>query len=259
VSPAGLLPYGEGVFRRRFVIRTPEAGRVVADLEDDFHRFTVVLEHDAERVTRLTGHAARYPWTECPGAEAKLSRLVGLPLSTATTAAAAQSDPRTHCTHLFEVAGLAVAHAAAGRAHRRYDVAIPDRIERRTRATLHRDGGLLLEWEVEGTTLVGPEPFEGREIRGGTFLRWAETTLDADGAEAALVLRRACFISMGRLQKLDDAENAAVYLDVAAGSCHSFTPGVAERARRVHGTSHDFTHAPDGPLADLVAEGASDS
>lgn len=251
-----LRPYGDGIFRRRFLMRAV-SGRVVGDMEDDFHRFRIELEHDGERVRRIRAEAHRHPWTECPGAKAALKKLVGMPLSTSPTAAAAHANPRENCTHLFDVASLAVTHAAARRERRQYDIVIPDRREWRTHATLHRDGEPMLEWDVAGTRIEGPAQFEGVEMRGASFIRWTEDRLDPETAEAVLALRRSCFIAMGRARDLDAAESANDYMGLAKGSCHSFTPGVAERALRIKGTTHDFTHAPERLLAD-VAEGAQD-
>src|SRR5262245_22358764 len=154
--PAERIPYGQGVYRRAFALVGGE-GRVVADMEDDFHRFRVTLEHDGGRVTRVIGEAFRYPWTECPGAAAVLAGLAGMPLTTRPTAAGEHADPRANCTHLFDTASLAVAHAAARRARRRYDVEVPDRRDGRTRARLLRDGVPLLDWEALDPRIVAPE------------------------------------------------------------------------------------------------------
>jgi len=251
--PSTRLPYGEGVYRRAFALVGGE-GRVVADMEDDFHRFRVTLEHDGERVTRVVGESIRYPWTECPGAAAVLAGLAGMPLTTRPTAAGEHADPRANCTHLFDTAALAVAHAAAARSRRRYDLEVPDRRGDRTQARLRRDGRPLLEWEIEGTQIVAPAPYAGHALRGSAFLRWVERELDPELGEAALLLRRVCFISAGRMRDLDAAPNAGAYLPLAAGSCYSFTPGIAERALRVRGMTHDFTHRPQALLADLAAE-----
>jgi hypothetical protein len=44
-------------------------------------------------------------------------------------------------------------------------------------------------------------------------------------------------------------------MSLAAGSCHSFTPGIAERALRVRGTTRDFTHRPEALLAEPAVVG----
>jgi len=248
------LPYGEGVYRRVLRLLGAE-GRVVADMEDDFHRFRVTLAHDGARVVRVEAEAFRFPWSECAGAVGVLRGLEGIPLSARPRAASQHADPRANCTHLFDLAALAVAHAAERRASRRYDIEIPDRRDGRTRARLARDGAPLLDWELDGTDLVSPPPYAGRTLRGGAFLLWAERSLDPDAAEAALALRRTCFISMGRARDLDAADDAGVYLAWAPGSCHTMTAGVADRALRMRGATLEFTHRRDLLLADLGDRG----
>ena len=112
-----------------------------------------------------------------------------------------------------------------------------DRLDRA--ALCAAEGGMVF-----GTT--------GIELRGSQFIRWAEAEFDLDLAEAAIALRRASFIAMGRARNLDEAPSASVYMSLTKGSCHSFTPGIAERAMRVKGTTHEFTHAPERLLADAL-------
>lgn len=238
-----------GVYRRRILLRAPDVRTVRADLEDDFHRFSVTLHHDGERVEQVVGSAHRYPWSECPGAVEPLRALAGMPMSESSGAVGGHTDPRANCTHLFDLAGLAVAHAASGRQRRRYDVAVPERDgEGRTEARLDRDGEPRLAWELEWATIVDPEPYAGLELRGG-FREWVETNLDADTGEAALVLRRACAISMGRQQDWDSYPTAIHVGEFMLGTCHVFQPGRAEVALRVKGSIHDFTDEPNRLLA----------
>jgi len=248
VASEALAP--SGVYRRSILLCATAADEVVADLEDDFHRFGVVLRHDGQKVLSVEGSAERYPWSECPGAIETLKQLAGIPLPHRATDIGRYADARRHCTHLFDLAGLAVAHAGSGRPDRRYDVAVPDRDALgRTRARGFRDGELVLEWALDGMTITSPPPFDGMTLQRG-FLRWADSHLDAETAEAATVLRRACIISMGRGTPWDDLGVAA---DVGAsilGTCHTFQPGRAEVAVRMKGTIRDFTNAPDAPLGE---------
>jgi hypothetical protein len=238
-----------GVYRRR--IRLAADGlSVTADLEDDFHRFGVDLVHDGEKVISVRGRARRFPWTTCAAAVEPLAALEGMPLSTDATAAGAWADPRANCTHLFDLAGLAVAHAASGREHRQYDVEVPDRdVEGgwTTQPRLWRNGELVLSWALRHLTIEAPHPFAGVALRGA-FMRWARDALDPDTAEAAIVLRRACEISYGRLQDLDGYDVAADLGDVMLGTCHTFQPGTMEVGIRRKGSGRDFSDAPDGLL-----------
>lgn len=247
-------PYGHGIYRRRILLR---AGRAVAtaDLEDDFHRFQVTITHDGSVVTNVTAHATRYPWSTCPSADEPLRALIGMALSPRSTAVADRAEPRANCMHMFDLAGLAIAHAArapAVRGARLYDVAIPDRIEGRTTPALWRDGAPLLAWSVEHHRIIEPDPFRGLDLtRGSAFLAWCEERLDPDLGEAAIVLRRGMIISLGRLQDLDRIPTAAAMLPIVKGTCFTFTEGVAEGATRIVGATHDLTDTPDALLADL--------
>jgi hypothetical protein len=245
------LPYGEGIYRRRILLVAAN-GRVTADLEDDFHRYGVEIEHDGDRVGSIRGRAYRFPWSECENSSAPLQAFRGAPLSTSLVANARRANPRETCTHLFDIAVLALAHAAAGRARRQYDVAVPDRSDGVTRATLRRDGELALTWDLCGSEISDPPPYAGRELRGPGLATWAESALDPDTAEAAIVLRRGSFIANGRLGDFDSARDASVLLPWAENSCHSFTRGIAEKALRVRGSIREFTHHPEQLLAEVV-------
>ena len=245
------LPYGEGIYRRRILLVAAN-GHVTADLEDDFHRYRVEIEHDGGQVGAVRGDAGRYPWSECGNSLMPLQAFQGTPLSTSLRATSRRANPRENCTHVFDLAVLAVAHAAAGRARRQYDIAVPDRADDVTRATLQRDGEPVLAWDLHGSEVSNPPPYAGRELRGPGLARWAEAELDPDTAEAAIVLRRGSFIANGRLGDFDGAPNASVLLPWAENSCHSFTRGIAEKALRIRGSTREFTHHPERLLADVL-------
>jgi hypothetical protein len=176
-----------------------------------------------------------------------LRSLVGSPLDARSTAILGRVRPNEHCTHLVDLAGLAIAHAYAGRATREYDLTIPDRVGNRSEPVLARDGAVLLQWVVEGGTIVDPPPFSGVSVTGG-FRGFVERELDVDTAEAAVVLRRGTMISWGRSMQLDDVDVAAE-LDML-GSCHTFTVDSAEHELRKVGSTWVFTDAPDRLLDD---------
>ncbi|MDJ0865109.1 MAG: DUF2889 domain-containing protein [Myxococcota bacterium] len=236
--PRQRVPYGDGVYRRRIRL-VAEPGAVVGELEDDFHHFRARIHHDGVRVTAAEGEALRFPWTSCPGATAPLRALEGMPLE---NRAEGHTDPRLQCTHLFDVTALAVAHAAAERTRRQYDVAVPDRRDGATRVELSRDGSPLLAWSLRGRRIREPEPWSGLTLAGREFHDWCRAHLDEDTLEAALVLRRASFIAMGRTHDFDAMRGPQEFLALTAGSCHTFQPATAAAATRVRGTTRDFTH-----------------
>ncbi|MEY2476172.1 MAG: hypothetical protein QOG87_1487 [Actinomycetota bacterium] len=238
-------------YRRRIELRAPDGRTVVADLEDDFHRFRLTFSHDGTVITGLDGEAIRYPWATCPEAEARLRALVGTPLADRCTAVAQHDDPKQNCTHLFDLAGLCSTHALAGRKTRRYDAYVPEAVERRTRPVLWRDGEAVLDWDVEKRTVVdGTPPFAGISLTGG-FVRWADDTLDPEMAEAAIVLRRAWDIARARGRDLDVMVDARPLAELLPGACFTMQPDIAARAARMTGTARDFAARPDLLLADL--------
>jgi hypothetical protein len=241
------MAYPSGAYRRRILI-TASGDEVTAELEDDFHHFRVTIAHDGARVTDVRGEGVRFPWTTCPLAADQLVPLAGMPLSTRSTAVGEFVSARDNCTHMFDLAGLAVAHAARGGHRREYDVVVPDPVDERRHVTLARDGSPLLSWDVDRTTILDPPPFAGRHLRGG-FLAWAEQALDPETAEAAIVLRRACDIAHGRMQDLDIYDDARPLLQFMAGSCFTFQHGRGENALRMKGTIRDFTDHPERLLA----------
>jgi hypothetical protein len=241
------MTYPSGAFRRRIRIAS-SSGEATAELEDDFHHFRVTVEHDGSRVTDVRGESVRFPWSTCPMAAAQLVPLTGMPLSDRSTAVGDVISARDNCTHMFDLAGLAVAQAARPEHDpRQYDVVVPDAVDGRRRVTLERDGVQQLAWLVDRDTILEPEPFTGQALRGG-FLAWAEATLAADTAEAAIVLRRACHIAFGRLQDLDVYADASPLLPIMSGACYTFQPERAPGAMRMKGTIRDFSHAPERML-----------
>ena len=139
------------------------------------------------------------------------------------------------CTHLMDLAGLAIAAAARSITRRWYDIAVPQRIDERTLATLDRDGARLLSWELLNTTIAGPAPFQGVSLREG-MAAWALAHLSEEEAEAALILRRCALISLGRAKNLD----AQVHAE-PTGRCFVQQPERAALGLRNVGSIVDFT------------------
>jgi len=239
--------YGDGVYHRNIRI-TSNAETVLAELEDDFHHFRLRLRHDGEKVVEVEGEAFRFPWTTCSDATGPLRALRGLRLSQRCTSPAREHDPRSHCTHLFDLAGLALTHAASGRKTRLYEIHIPDRVDKRTRATILRDGVEILAWALAGRKILGPPPFDGRSLTKG-FVEWADAEFEPEMAEAAIILRRACAISLGRAFPLDHIPNASDMAERTLGACYSFSPAVIEIGKRVVGSTLDFTDTPERLLS----------
>jgi hypothetical protein len=243
-----MTAYTEGPYRRRIRMVAIAPDRVDAELEDDFHHFGLLLRHQAGRVRSVEGRAVRAPWTTCPAAVGPLHAVEGMELSVRCTAVAAQADPRANCTHLFDLAGLAIAHAARGIERRQYDVEIPRPEEGRSRVRLWRDGELVLDWQLVDGRVVDEPPYS--EVPwGGGFLKWADSTLDPDTAEAAIVLRRACTIGSGRGMDLDALDRADELQEIMLGICYTMNEEHIHGALRNKGTVRDFADRPDALLS----------
>jgi hypothetical protein len=234
------------VYRRRILVTTAGPGRVVADLQDDFHHFVVTVHHDGTRVEALECDSERWPWSTCPGAADSLRALAGMPLARRFTAAGQWTDPKLNCTHQFDAACHAITHAAWGRDRRQYDIEVPMRdAGGTTRVRLWVDGARRLAWSLTWAGIVDPSPpFDAAPWKGG-FMRWADTTLEPDDAECAIVLRRCADIGMGRGMDLDGVPRADQLPPMMTGVCHTMQPGVIEHAVRHVGSIRDFSAMPE--------------
>ena len=235
-------------FRRRIVINAQHAGEAItvrAAVEDDFHHFRVEVHCVAGLVAGVSSDAPRHPYTLCPAARGELTRLIGMPLNRIANAVTRFTDATEQCTHLLDLAGLAIAAAARGTALRQYDIRLPQReMHGRTQAQLWRDGELLLTWEVNDDLIEAPPPYAGVNLRAG-LARWALTTLPEDEAEAALVLRRCAIVALGRARNLDAQVHAK-----PSGLCYAQQTCRAEQALRVIGSTRDFSASAQPLCAD---------
>jgi hypothetical protein len=249
--PSNSIPYGEGTYRRRIFLQRLSPTVVQVDLEDDFHRFELKLVHDQKVVITIEAGGERYPWSTCPAAAGPLRALEGMELSRTLGSVAKVADPRANCTHMFDLAMIAIMHAAAKRETRQYDVTCPDWQDQRSTVTLDVDGERALEWEIQEHEIVSPAPYAGQRIAAGSFLRWARTDLDEEDAERAFVLWRGCMIAWGRIMDLDDTARASDLLSWTGGNCYSFSEEIAVDGMRQKESRLDFTDAPGALLADL--------
>lgn len=261
----------QGILHRRIRL-VDENGVARGAVEDDFHHFEVRVSHDDTVVRDIVGIAWRHPWDTCAGAadDPIIGRLRGVPLGTDMIRRKGLPDPLLQCTHLYEVALLAIAQAARG-GSRTYDIAVPNRMGRthfpsigadgkarphpegvdgRTTATLCRDGETILEWTIDGETIVAPDRFAG--VRQRDLSRWiAEHDVDDELAEAIKVLRRGLHIAGGRIQPYHQLPSAAFQASGGGIACHSFQPRNAPLAFRRDADMLDFTRHRDALLRDF--------
>ncbi|MDB5430864.1 MAG: hypothetical protein JWP35_1980 [Caulobacter sp.] len=256
------------IFRRSVRI-AGAPGAISADMEDDFHRFGVDMTHDGETITAVQGRAIRTPWNTCKFAPDALQNLVGLPLRACASDFIRQSNPRAQCTHMYELAALAGAHALRGQLQADYAAEVPIALgDDPTRVTLHRNGEILFDWQVRrpsqphgdvhsperlvgGDIIVSPEPFAGRALRD--LMVWARDALTPDLFDAVYIFRRSIGISAGRLMDLDapDVDIAALLFSRKSGDCFTFQPEKLATTTRTRGSTLDFTARPGALLQDI--------
>lgn len=236
----------KGTFRRRVRVTTRNIGAGAQEarcaVEDDFHHFRVVIEAREGAIAQVRTNALRSPNTLCAAAGHQLRDLVGMGLDPASAAVLRQTDQFQQCTHQLDLAGLGVAALALGRKHRTYDAIIPDRRDGHTTARLNVDSRPMLSWQVMGMTIERPEPYRGRSMGAG-FTEFT-ASLDRDEAEAALVLRRALFVSQGRGIDYDELGSRG-----PVGGCWAWQPERLDRLVRLPDNRRDFSSV----AADLLS------
>lgn len=225
-------------FRRRFRI-TPSAGQVSCELEDDFHCMAVVVHHDGEIATAVEPQMIRVPWTTCPGAVEQLrSTFTGVALA----AFAERGEKTANCTHLFDLALLAAAHAFDTETLV-FDILVADPQDGQRRVELRRDGQTLLGWTEAGFRIVEPAELAGMSI--DKLRPWIES-LDPQRQEAARLLRWGNMLANGRIIPLERQSDATRM----PPNCYSFQPQRAAVAKRI-GVIRDFSRGEGEPLSGI--------
>ena len=245
---------GADAYRRRIDVVIVDDTTVRCALQDDFHHFVVTVQHDQRVVVGVVADSIRWPWAACPSAATALQSLIGMPLSERFTAASRYANASHNCTHQFDAAAHAITHVVAvaqGRrvSDRRYDVEVSAILQAEAgqpkRNRLWVDGLSDLSWTMQPRALVDPQPpFDAAPWKGG-FMRWADSELDPESAERAIVLRRACDIGMGRGMDLDAVPQAGELLNIMSGVCYTMQPDIAPGSARNVGNIRDFAAHPE--------------
>ena len=248
-----------GRLRRRIDLRREADGAVVGWLEDDFHHFGITIEHRDGIMTDVRVAAPRSPFTTCPAAALGLKGMIGHPLASRSTEIGRMVPMRQQCTHMFDLAGLVMAHAAAGREHRLYEALVEDREitaweqgHRRLlgsgTATLLRDGEPVLYWEIDKRMLTGPADWAGQPLVEG--FRERTEAMDIEAAEDATVLRRAVMVAAGRT--LDPDLYPTARDRGQSGVCYTFLEENRDRGLRNFGSTLNYEDSGEGMLSHLA-------
>lgn len=255
------------ILRRRILIVGSNRS-VRADVEDNQHRFGVIVHHDGQRVTAVDADTThlRSPWMQCSGATGQLPRLVGMALDPHPQAAYQHTASAEQCTHMFDLANLSIAHAARGTPRRLYDIEVHYenfRAEPGSRGfTLHgrrwlrlyRDGAQVLEWPLEGDE-INAGPHAGQNVR--TIMRWVDTSLDdLDEIEAIAIARRTLIVSLSVLFDMDKLPPGInERMTARTGACYAYQPVMMPTLSRALGNTRDFSERRDDLLADRNHQG----
>jgi hypothetical protein len=224
-------------FRRRFRV-TPARDRVTSEVEDDYHCMSVTLRHDGVTITAVEPLMQRVPWTTCPGAVAQLvATFTGVRLDSCAT----RGEKTANCTHLHDLALLAAAHAHDV-APLVYDILVSDPVDGRSRCELRRDGARVLAWTCSAFTIVEPATLAG--TRFDSLRSWIDS-LDAQGAEAARLLRWGSILAHGRTRATDRDPGR-----LPVGNCYTFQRERLPQVQRIVDV-HDFSAGGREPLSEL--------
>ena len=214
----------------------PAPGRVRAAVEDDYHCMHVVLHHDGVRISEVEGVMERAPWTTCPGAPLQLQQTF---TGTTLAEAAARGEKQSNCTHLYDLAILAAAHAADS-APMVYDMVVSDPVDGCNTAEIRRNGEPVLTLGVERGAITSPAEIAGTPLM--KLRSWIES-LDPPAREAAKLLQWGAIIAHGRMIPLENQSDATRI----PPNCYTFQPERAVHAKRV-GRIIDFSASERQPL-----------
>jgi hypothetical protein len=224
-------------YRRRLCVM-PSSGRVLAELEDDYHCMAVTLHHDDHVATAVRPVMDRAPWDLCPGAVAVLEQTF---LGIALKNFASRGNKRDNCTHLHDLAVLAAAHAF-DTAPTVFDILVSDPVTGRSEAQLRRNGSTVLDWSVVKGRIIAPAPLAGLDL--DNMRDWIET-LSSEAQEAARLLRWGSMVAHGRTLPADWASGTGNMTN--RGRCFTFQPHKVGAAKHV-GAIRDFSRGTARPL-----------
>ena len=237
--------YGSGVYRRRLRLRAA-GGRVDVELEDSNHGFCLHLLHDGQRVTHVEAEVRRHPFVTCAEAPARLQPLLGMDLQIDAAALRQRLPQGANCTHLHDMAMLAVAHAGKPSGFvRLYDISVDDERAGLTAMRVACDGEPVHAWQVSNDAVAEPLAHAGRPMKRG-FYAWVSQHYTGMALEAAVALQRGYYVAQSRrVSRLPFQDYPAGADKMPDGTCYSYNHDVVARARRIEGTVWDLTDKPD--------------
>jgi len=237
--------WGRGVTRRAFRLRGLE-DRVETALEDMCHAMICTLWHDGQVVTSVEADFRRYTLQLCPGASEPLKQIVGMPLSTSTSDFFAKGRARQNCTHMLDLAWLALRHASRGHIEWLYEIEIPDVLSGPMRGVLRRNGHAVQDWVVESNVIVSPLALAGQGLTGG-FTRWITSNAELSdlAVEECLLLHKGFFMTGARQFEIPKGRLPEAYRRAVEGVCFGYGPERIGEAIGLTGMKRDFSQNPE--------------
>lgn len=237
--------WGTGITRRAIRLRGGQ-GKVEAALEDLRHAMICTLHHDGQVVTGVETDFRRYTLQLCPEARGPLQAIVGMALATTTAHFFANGRARQNCTHMLDLAWLAMRHAARNAGEWLYEVAIPDVVSGPMRGTLTRNGILVQEWLVDAETIIAPSALAGQSVSGG-LTRWLanESGLSDLEVEECLVLHKGFFMVGARRFTLPEGSLPDAFSQAVTGACFGYAADRIGEAFGLSGMQRDFSETPE--------------
>lgn len=221
--------YGTGSTIRRVSLHA-QSNRVDGHLLDNFHEMRCSVVHDASIVTAITGQSVRIPTTACPAAVHQLQSLVGLPISTPRRDFYAGGIARNHCTHLLDLAVMAIGHAQRPATEILYEAEVPDEVEAPVPVSIWRNCRLVCRWLVRQGTILEPLELQGKPLGTG-FAAWASLAFEQDQLEAATILARTWLIAVGRRYHPSQAAGLPARDNPEMlGRCYAYSAGQVKTA-----------------------------
>lgn len=216
---------------------SPGPDRVCARLEDDYHCLQVTIRHAGGVAVAIEPVWARWPWSTCPGAVDELMKtFTGVALADF----ARRGEKSSNCTHFYDLALLAAAHAFDDRPLT-YDVLVADPVDGGRDAELRRDGTAVMRWRLKDARIVEPAEIAGLDLFD--MNPWI-ATLDDNRKEAVRLLRWGTMMAHGRAMTRDALSDGT---RMPLGRCYTFQPHRIANARHV-GEVKDFSKGSARPL-----------
>lgn len=236
--------YGQGTFRRRIRLEN-FSDHVLAELEDCNHGFRLRLYHDSQSVVALDVETLRYPLSTCSNAGTPLQALVGCPLSDNIRQLLKYTEPKANCTHLFDLATLAIVQAQRDESCRTYDINVPDSTNGTSDLTIRCNDKLIYHWQAINHQLSMPLELAGNPLMKG-FYRWVFKQFKGEALEAALVLQKGYFVSRARHLDLDASAGMPAAGDhYMIDACYTYSQEVVVNAFREANSVRDFSDCPE--------------